>query len=199
MLKLASELIGRTTRTADREIGVVRDIVFDSKNGNVRFLGIDTGTGKTFVDSRSVQNPLSDPRGMTIGLTEEQILNADIQPDPESVSFAELREMSIVGEDGVAGKLSDLIVDPRGWTVPYFVADIQRDSTKKKVILPAHWIEEYALAEGRIYVDLSREEAFYGLRFEPEAGLSEDTEEHLIRNYGVRTVVEEPESPAVAA
>jgi len=199
MLRLTSEIIGSSIRTADRQTGLVRDVYFTTTDWVVRLFEIQTGTKRLFVDSRSLQSPVDGSEGFVTELTEEQIEKANVQPNAEWACFAATRKKSIIAEDGVAGVISDWVIDFPTRRVPYFVAEVERGSNYRQVILPTHWIEQSAEPKDRFYADLNREEAFYGIRFEPDEGISRDTQQHLFRNYGAAIVPERTQSPAAAA
>jgi uncharacterized protein YrrD len=76
--------------------------------------------------------------------------------DPHLRSADAIAGYHVVGSDGAIGKVTDLLIDEAGWSLPYLVVDAGHWWADKHVLISRHAVTEISWAEREIHVEINR-------------------------------------------
>lgn len=76
--------------------------------------------------------------------------------DPHLRSVDAIMGYHAVGGDGAIGKITDLLIDDAGWSLPYLVVDAGTWWSGKHVLISRHAVREISWAEREIHIEVSR-------------------------------------------
>jgi hypothetical protein len=99
-------------------------------------------------------------------------------------SAKEIRGYHIEGTDAAIGHLDDFIIDDETWEVRYLVVDTRNWWLDKKVLVAPHWSNRISWTEGKVFVDLSRQEIKDSPEWNPTAPINREYETRLYDYYG---------------
>jgi hypothetical protein len=90
----------------------------------------------------------------------------------------------IVARDGTAGKIRDLAIELRYWSLRYLVIAIHDNGSARNVLLSPAWISHVNWRDRRVNVDLQRAAIVSAPCFNPAGVISREYEAQLLEHYG---------------
>ena len=114
----------------------------------------------------------------------EGTINREQNWDPHLRSTRDATGHHIQAQDGELGHVADFIIDDESWTIRYLVVDTKNWWPGKHVLVAPGWIERISWEEGKVFVNLSREDMKRSPAYPPSAHpLDRDYEITLYRHY----------------
>ena len=104
--------------------------------------------------------------------------------DPNLRSLDEVTGYDIDALDGSIGELHDLIADTEAWSIRHAVVDTRKWLPGRKVLVPLGWIQGFDWANGKVEVDLRKEQVEGGPEFNASEPVNRDYEKQLFDYYG---------------
>ncbi len=104
--------------------------------------------------------------------------------DPHLRSTKEVLGYHIHAADEEVGHVEDFVVDDEEWAIRYIVVDTRNWLPGKKVLLSPRWISRINWAEGKVHVDLTRDETKSAPEWDPHAPPDREYETCLYEHYG---------------
>jgi hypothetical protein len=99
-------------------------------------------------------------------------------------SLNEICGYHIQARDGSIGHVEDLIVDDEHWWMTYVIVDTKNWLPGRKVLISPAWVREFAWADRRVVVDMTREQIKESPKYDPSAPVNRAYEEQLYDYYG---------------
>lgn len=96
----------------------------------------------------------------------------------------ELYGCEVMARDGATGKVRDLVIDLRYWSLRYLVIAIQDNGSIRKVLLSPAWISHVNWSARRVNVALYRAAVISAPGFNPDRDISREYEAQLQAHYG---------------
>ncbi len=137
-----------------------------------------TGLAGAFPDvgpNPGVYGPATGPDGR---------IRAAERGDPHLRSTQEVVGYRIQAADGEIGHVEDFVVDDEGWKIRYVAVDTRNWLPGKKVLTSPRWVSGISWTEGRIRVDLGRDEIRGAPEWDPLAPIDREYEARLHEHYG---------------
>lgn len=151
LLRVVDELLGDEVLASDGRFGTLEDVYFDRQCWQVCYLLIATGARRMLVSTACVAAAAPARQRVTLGMSRAQLgAGAGAWPMDAAVQWlGDMRVRSargavgrrIVAEDGSAGEVADLLVDPASWAIDYLVAATLDAFGPRHVLLPLDWTE----------------------------------------------------------
>jgi hypothetical protein len=114
----------------------------------------------------------------------EGIINREQNWDPHLRSTRDATGHHIQAQDGELGHVADFIIDDESWAIRYLVVDTKNWWPGKHVLVAPGWIERISWEDGKVFVNLSREDMKRSPAYPPSAhALDRDYEVTLYRHY----------------
>jgi hypothetical protein len=165
-LRTMKELRGGEVLARDGRIGALDDLYFDREDGQVRYLVVATGVGEhghLLISSACVAGA---PRWrVVLELSRAQVeRGAGVWPIEAAARWLDfgrvcsgrrLLGVSVEAEDGLAGRLADLLVDEEHWCIAYLIVDTVG---ARQVLMPLDWVGGIDLEHGTVQMRRTREE-----------------------------------------
>jgi hypothetical protein len=107
-----------------------------------------------------------------------------LRGDPHLRSVREVSAYHIEAEDGEIGHVDDFIAQTGDWAIRYLVADTRNWLPGRKVLLSPTWAKEVVWSDGRVRVDLTREQVKNSPPFDPAQPVNRELETRLYDYYG---------------
>lgn len=104
--------------------------------------------------------------------------------DPNLRSTREIIGYGIAAHDDDIGRVDDFILEDDGWFLRYAVADTRTGIAGKQFLLAVSWIERIDWHEGRVNVDLMRNQIENSPTYDPAEPINRQYEERLYDYYG---------------
>ena len=151
LLKAMSDLLGGEVIAKDGRCGALEDLYFDRDCWRLCYLLIGSGASHTLVSIGGVEAATPAREPLTLALSHAQ-LRAQAGAWPAQAAAQWLDELrvcsarqtvgwSVAAEDGPAGEVADLLLDPDTWSIDYVVARMSGDGSRKHLALPLDWAE----------------------------------------------------------
>lgn len=109
---------------------------------------------------------------------------AEERGDPHLRSTQEVVGYGIAAADGEIGHVEDFIIDDEEWQIRYVAVDTRDWLPGKKVLVSPRWVSEISWLEGRMSVDLGRDEITGAPEWDPNAPVDWEYETELHAHYG---------------
>jgi hypothetical protein len=155
---MASELLDQPIDALDGRLGTLEDLYFDDRDWSVRCVLVKSGLPMRrehlLVETAALQRSEWPDTHLGLCVTRREArshLAADaLEPTIEragSPAFTHLRSMRAVStyrlsaRDGYAGRVKDLVIDDRTWSVAHVEADVLLFIGSKPVLIPPHIVE----------------------------------------------------------
>jgi hypothetical protein len=90
----------------------------------------------------------------------------------------------VVARDGMTGKVMDLVIDVRYFSIRYLMVAIHDDAAVRNVLLSPAWIDHVDWKERSVNVDLQGAVIVTAPHFNTAAGISREYEARLLAHYG---------------
>lgn len=107
--------------------------------------------------------------------------------DPHLRSTAAITGCHVHATDGDLGHVADYIVDDESWELRFLVVETGHWLPGRSVLISPHWIESVEWGEGKVVVNLTRDEIKGSPEYDPLQPVSIDHEGKLRDYYGVPT------------
>jgi hypothetical protein len=104
--------------------------------------------------------------------------------DPNLRSAKEVSGYKIEANDGSIGHMDHFIFDDETWEVRYLVVKTRDFLPGKSVLISPEWVGDIDWSEGRVYIDLTREQIKAAPEYDPTAPVNRAYEERLYDYYG---------------
>ncbi len=114
----------------------------------------------------------------------ERHLQSRRENDPNLRSIKEVSGYHIAATDGELGHVSDFIVDNRQWYIRYLVVDTRNWLPGKHVVISPEWVTEVEWLDGKVYLDVTREQVKNAPEYDPSTPVNRAFEEVLYDFYG---------------
>jgi sporulation protein YlmC with PRC-barrel domain len=117
-------------------------------------------------------------------------LKSDAPPEPINCddmhlrSAREVRGYHVDGQGEDVGHVDDFVVDDQSWGVRYLAIATSAWWFGKKVLIAPQWATRIDWAEGKVFVDQSREAIKASPEWDPEAPINREYEVRLFDYYG---------------
>jgi hypothetical protein len=105
-----------------------------------------------------------------------------------SVKVVEGYEISAT--DNLFGNVEDFIIDDHSWTIRYLVINTAKFWFEKAVLISPEWVSSISWSNGRIIVDLTKEQIKNSPQFDPNSPVNHEYEVRLFRPSKSVTVSE---------
>jgi sporulation protein YlmC with PRC-barrel domain len=169
--KAMTELRGEEILARDGRLGAVDDIYFDGDSWRVRYLVVATGAGLrgpyVLVSAACVTDSTAAGDRLLVELSRSQMeLGAGAWPMESASGWLQDARVCggrlvvgwrILAEDGVAGRLADLLVDNEEWSINYIVIDGE-EPADGSILLPIDWVVAIDFERRAVRVRCTREE-----------------------------------------
>jgi hypothetical protein len=117
--------------------------------------------------------------------TAARLETADTSVDDVHLRSAnELRTYDIQGTDGAVGHVADFIIEDETWRLPYLVVDTSKWWMGEKVLIAPQWASRVSWEEGKVHLDLSRDQIKHSPTWNPDAPVNHAYEERHYDFYG---------------
>lgn len=107
------------------------------------------------------------------------------ETDPYLHSWAEVADYSLVGADGVIGRVLDLIVDDTCWAIRYLAVETSELDRTRRTLVPAEWVEKVTWGENAVHISAGRELIAAGPEYDASRAPDRAFEEKLCAHYGL--------------
>lgn len=97
--------------------------------------------------------------------------------EPKLRSVDEIIGYDVLGNDGVAGKVEDVIIDDQIWKLHYLVVNTGSIFSHKKVLLAIDWIDWFRHRKSQLKVDIPVKMIQDSPEFDPEVPMTRRKEE----------------------
>jgi hypothetical protein len=184
MLRSVAQHIGYRLEAADGRVGRVRDVLFDDRRWQIRYLVTSTGPwilGRQVLVPGvvlGVSNPVS--RTIAVGMTRTEIHGAPLAEDRRGGSgLHSLRRVTgyrVRAVDGDAGILDDLIMDDESWELKLAVVDARTWLAGSRVVVRMPRIEYIDRESRRIGLSLDRDAIRRRPPYDPAAPVNRATD-----------------------
>lgn len=104
--------------------------------------------------------------------------------DPHLRSAREIRGYGIHAEDGLIGKVRDLVIDDEGWSVRWLVVDTGHWLPGKIVTLAPDWVRRIDWASSEVHVDVTRAQVKDAPAYDSAMAVERGYEDRLYGYYG---------------
>jgi hypothetical protein len=151
LLKALNDLVGNEVVTTDGRCGVLEDVYFDRECWQLCYLLVADGAARTLVSAACVEAAVPGRGRVALNLSPEQIrgeagawrVGAALPwlHGQRVCSARELVGWRVAAEDGPAGELADLLLDPDTWTIDYVVALVRGAPGARYIALPLDWMD----------------------------------------------------------
>lgn len=151
LVRVVYELLGDEVLASDGCFGTLEDIFFDRQCWQVSYLLVAAGARRTLVSTACVAGAAPARQRITLGVSLAQLgAGAGVWPMDAAVQWlGDMRVCSargavgrrILAQDGSAGELADLLVDPARWTIDYLVAATVDAFGPRHLLLPLDWTD----------------------------------------------------------
>jgi hypothetical protein len=151
LVKIVHEMLGDEVLASDGRFGTLEDVFFDRQCWQVSYLLIAAGARRALVSSACVSAAAPARQRISLGMSLAQLgAGAGAWPLEAAVQWlGDMRVCSargavgrrILAEDGWAGRVADLLVDPASWTIDYLVAATVDAFGARHLLLPLDWTE----------------------------------------------------------
>jgi uncharacterized protein YrrD len=108
----------------------------------------------------------------------------DRPEDPHLRSMQSVAGYAVHARDGDLGHVEDYIIEDASWILRFLVVATSNWLAGRRVLISPHWIKSVEWGEGRVTVDLSREEIKDSPEFDSTEPVSADYEGKLHDYYG---------------
>src|SRR5262245_57787577 len=140
MLWRARDLEGYAIGVAAGQIGRVVDVRFDDGRWAVRSIVVDVGR-PVLLRPWSIEHIDPTRRVMLTGLATAELVNSpNVDTDGCGHSAWEVTTHYVQGLDAEIGRVADVVVDARSWTISHLVVSADDGLTERQVLLPVGWI-----------------------------------------------------------
>ena len=163
MLHLAHKIAGAAVSGSDGEIGTVEDFYFDERTWTVRYLLVDTGTGKrVFMSPAAVQNGWG-RSGVHVNLTRDAVWGgpeADTDPLSSNGDLDSIKQTTgyhIHARNGEIGHVDDFLIEDDNWRIKYLLVDTSNWIGGRSVIVSSDALERVDKSDHRLYVAADRD------------------------------------------
>jgi hypothetical protein len=109
--------------------------------------------------------------------------NAGESGDPHLRSANVVRGYHVEGADDAIGHIDDFIVDDDTWEVRYLVVNTSNGWFGKKVLVAPRWSTRVSWLEGKVFVDLTRQEIKDSPEWDADAAINRAFEARLHDYY----------------
>lgn len=113
---------------------------------------------------------------------------AELSPDESASHLHSSREVTgyhIEATDGAIGHIDDFLVSDRDWVIRYLHIDTSNWPGGKPVLLGVDWVREVSFADGKVYIDTTKETVKSSPEFDSDK-LDREYETRLHRHYNRR-------------
>lgn len=109
-----------------------------------------------------------------------------IQNSEESHIFSvrDTLDYTIEATDGEIGHVDDFFVDDQDWTIRYLLVDTGNWLPGKKVLISPRWVDGVDWHEGRVFVNMNKEQIENSPEFDLSGAIPRSYEGELHRHYG---------------
>jgi hypothetical protein len=109
-----------------------------------------------------------------------------VQNSEEShiISVRDTTDYSIEASDDGIGHIDDFFVDDQDWTIRYLLVDTGNWLPGKKVLISPRWVESVDWNEGRVFVNMTKEQIKDSPEYDPYNAIPRSYEAELHRHYG---------------
>jgi len=109
-----------------------------------------------------------------------------VQNSEEShiISVRDTTDYSIEATDDGIGHIDDFFVDDQDWRIRYLLVDTGNWLPGKKVLISPSWVESVDWNEGRVFVNMSKEQVKNSPEYDPSNAIPRSYEAELHRHYG---------------
>lgn len=114
---------------------------------------------------------------------EVDVIEENTRSDPHLRSTRAVRGYSIEAIDGSVGHVEDFLLDDRGWSVRYLIADTKNWLPGKKVILPLNTLRAIEWESGTVRVDLTRDLIKSSPQYDAEGRNASDYTDQLEKHF----------------
>ena len=153
-------MLGSAVYTPDGLLGALLDCLVDIGSGEIGGVAVDPGGllphHVLLVPREAIKACDIAARRLDLSISREQALELDTTPNELSLArsvegdtfqtrFQRLNRIldyRVVCKDGIAGTVSDFLIDPDGWSVRYLVVDSHELLPEHEVLIPVGWISE---------------------------------------------------------
>lgn len=165
LLKAINELLGDEVLASDGRVGTLENIYFDGDCWQACYLVVGVGTARVLVSVACVQVAAPARQRLTLSISRAQLgAGAGAWPmaaarwrnDVRICSVRRAAGRRIVAEDGPAGEVADLLLDPATWSIDYIVAAMTDGFGKSHVVLPRDWVEPLDPFEDVVHLRCTR-------------------------------------------
>jgi hypothetical protein len=167
MFRMLLELCGEEIASLDGRLGALDDVYVDNECWRIRYLVIAGAGEPVLVSTGCVNEPPGHGR-IQVELSRLQLeAGAGAWPLDAAASWIDrgrlcsardLLGLRVEAEDGIAGRVADLLVDDREWIIDYLVLDAAEAGAVYRVLLPPDWVDAIDLEGRHVRVRRTREE-----------------------------------------
>jgi hypothetical protein len=100
--------------------------------------------------------------------------------DPHLRATRVVTGLEVRGQDGIAGRVADFVLDDDGWAIRYLVIDV---GGKRRVLLMPHLVTGIRIEESAITIDLPAQVVADCPAFNPAMPLTREHEEAVAEHY----------------
>jgi uncharacterized protein YrrD len=109
---------------------------------------------------------------------------SDDNGDPHLRSAKVVEGYEISATDNLFGSVDDFIIDDESWTIRYLVINTAKFWFEKSVLISPEWVSSISWSDGRISVDLTKEQIKNSPEFDPNSPVNHEYEVRLYDYYG---------------
>lgn len=151
LVRALSELLGDEVLASDGRFGALEDLYFDRDCWQVCYMLVATGATRALVSVACVETAVPARGRLTLAVSRAQLgagagawpMDAALEwlDDVRVCSVRHAAGWRIIAEDGAAGEIADLLVDPRIWSIDYIVAATIDGFGRRHLVLPLDWAD----------------------------------------------------------
>ncbi|HEX6155981.1 MAG TPA: hypothetical protein VFZ54_08150 [Burkholderiales bacterium] len=148
LMKVLDELCGGDMVARDGRFGVLENVYFERESWDTCYLQVAAGTNRVLVSPADVA-AVPARRQVMVSMSRQQL---GARAWPAAVAAHWLRHSRvcsarhmigwpIVGDDGAAGEVADLLLDAATWSIDYVLANVVDAFGARQVVVPLAWAD----------------------------------------------------------
>jgi hypothetical protein len=140
---------------------------------------------RRYWDENGERETRTEPKTLHVDKKIEAPSEKGITGDPHLRSAEEVAGYHIHANDGEIGHVEDFIVGDGSWTVRYMLVDTRNWLRGRKVLVAPAWIKSVSWLEGKVDVNLTKEQIKNSPEYDPSVPVNREYETHLVEFYGL--------------
>jgi hypothetical protein len=158
LVKIMAELLGSEVLAQDGRYGVLDDVYFDRDAWQLCYLVVSTSAARMLVPAGCVAAMVPARHRLTLGSTRAQLAAhpgtwsmaaaAEWLPEIRVCRARDIAGWPVVGDDGPAGEMVDLLLDPASGSLEYALALLADGFGARHIALPLAWADALEPRDG---------------------------------------------------